>query len=405
MYRTICIAVCAAVVIPLSVAVSASASAPSTMLSMTLRQPGGKAPMSGAMVSVFWNPPPGTGKTTRLPLIGSGTTSANGTISLTLNTSKVSPDDLGDIGAGGTNAFNAEIFAFDAAGHYNVTQAVIPEGQTFSYTATAGTDPATGRPAQMSAAAVRADTAAFNGGGLTLAKRRVASADRYSPITPLNSARGLHASLVYTWTHSVARQSEFELPTTEYGGVSLTGNQLEERDRGATTGKNAQGNFHEWIWAEYNFVDYFYGGVHVSYYQWEPDHFQGTVAVDNPNCCRPGTHQRIGRLTYHQPPFNRGPGGTWAVVIHRGDPPWIRNLGNRVENSQGTDFTLGSLPGGISGGHFGIADLTTYGSITSVSWTFTKGCPSGYKRAVWGHGIDPVEAGRALASCVLGRNA
>jgi hypothetical protein len=352
------------------------------------------------MVSVFWNPPPGAGKTARLPLIGSGTTSASGTISLTLNTAKVSPDDLGDIGAGGTNAFNAEIFAFDAAGHYNVTQAVIPEGRTFSYAASAGTDPATRKPAQMTAAAVRTDTATFNGSGLTLDKRQVAAKYRYVPVTPLNAARGLRAVLTYTYTRSTARQSEFELPTTAYGGVSLTGNQLEEQDRSGQTGVQIQGNVHEWTWADYHFVDYYYGGVHVSYYQWEPDHWEGALGVNNPNCCQPGTHKRIGVLRYAQPKFQSGPNGNWAIVIHRNSRPWVKSSGDRKENYRGTDFTLGGLPDGLPGGHYGTADLTTYASVTSVTWSYIQGCPRGDVRAIWGHGTDPFDARRVMASCV-----
>lgn len=59
----------------------------------------------------------------------------------------------------------------------------------------------------------------------------IASKYRYSPITPLNSAPGLKVVLSYTFTRSEAKQSEFELPTTEFGGVTLTQNQTEERDR------------------------------------------------------------------------------------------------------------------------------------------------------------------------------
>jgi hypothetical protein len=47
-----------------------------------------------------------------------------------------------------------------------------------------------------------------------------------------------------------------------------------------------------------------------------------------------------------------------------------------------------------------LEDLTTYGSITSVTWTYRKGCRRGYVRVVWGARDDPVDASRVMSSCV-----
>jgi hypothetical protein len=72
-----------------------------------------------------------------------------------------------------------------------------------------------------------------------------------------------------------------------------------------------------------------------------------------------------------------------------------------LENSLGIDFTLGSLPAGIKGGDLALQDLTTYASVTDVTWFYHRGgCPRGKTRVVYGPGTDPVAAGRVMAACV-----
>jgi hypothetical protein len=396
------VAACAAVILPLAAAGPASGSraAPRpTTLALTVRQPGGHGPMRGALISVFWNPP-GTGRTTALRPVGTGTAGRDGQLRLKLDTARIEAGDLGDIGAGGINAFNAEIFAFDAAGQYSITQVIIPEHQV----SRASANPATGHPARMTAAAVRADTRQFAGSGLTLNKTKVASIYRYVPVGPLNSARGLRAVLNFGVSGSDQRQSEFELPTTEYGGVTLTGDQLEEEGRAIGTGVHVQGNYHAWTWADYYFVYYRYSGIGIPYAQWEPDHFQGTVAVDNPECCRAGTHRVIGHLTFSQPSYRRGPGGNWAVVIHRANGSETRG-GGAEQNSLGATFTMGPVPHGTVGAWIPIRDKLLFGDITTITWSYAKGCPAGRSRVLWGQGIGPLQARQVMASCVLNREA
>jgi hypothetical protein len=276
---------------------------------------------------------------------------------------------------------------------------VIAEGHTLRYAARAGTDPATGKPALLKSASLRWFNRQFAGGDVPLGKFRKASRYRYSPITPLNSAPGLHAELTYTYSKSTARQSEFELPTTAYGGVALTGNQLEATDRTVRTGWQVTGTYHRWIWANYFYVYYLYANRGIFFYQWEPDHFQGTVADYNPDS-RKRHGRSIGKVQFRQPRYNRGPGGAWAVRIYRHSLPWERDNGTRQENSIGADFTLGSLPGGIVGGGLLLEDLTTYASITSVAWSYKRGCRNGHVRVIWGYHADPVVASRIFASCV-----
>jgi hypothetical protein len=382
---------------------SASASAPSTVVSMTVMKAADTAPMAGAHVVVFFMPPPGArnGVKTTLPQIGVGTANTEGDVSLTLNTSAVPSDDLGSVGPNTSDSFNATIIAWDSSRQYSISQAIIQEGHTFSYRATAFTDRATGKPHLMSTRWAASLNAGVKTGAIPAVEETVAHTYRYSLITPLNSAPGLRATLAYTYDTSVQRQSDFELPTTQ-NGLGLTGNQLEETDRTIKTGIKVKDSFHKWVWADYYFVDELLGFGHGGgYLEWQPDHFQGTVAIKNPDKHKKQAKKPIGVVNYKQPKYRRGPGGNWAVRIKADSLPWERSNGTRQENSLGIDFTLGSLPAGIKGGDLQLQDLMTYASITDVTWFYHRGgCPRGKTRVVYGPGTDPVAAGRVMAACV-----
>lgn len=154
----------------------------------------------------------------------------------------------------------------------------------------------------------------FGVGTIAMTKTRVYNRYRYSPITPLNDAVGLHAQLKYTYSTStgVAKQAKFDLPTTAYGGLTLTGGQLEETDRGASNGIQKDGKYNRWIWANYQpiYYQYIIGGRYGYEYQWEPDHWAGQITDSNPNA-PPGSSTPIGQKGFGQPAFNAGPGGSW----------------------------------------------------------------------------------------------
>lgn len=396
--------IAALALLPIFLAASASAAAPSTTVSMTYMNASNTAPMAGAHVVVYYmRPAPRMHATVTLPQLAMGTADASGAVNLTLDTSAVPKSPLADVGTG-PDAFNALIVAWDSAGQYNITQAVIQEGHTFSYRAAAGTDPATGRPAQWKAATVASMNKQFASGAVPATQVAVANHYRYSPITPLNDAPGLHATLKYTFSTSTQTQSEFELPTTEYGGVNLTNNQTEQNGRTTSTGIHKDADYHRWAWADYYYILYQIGVGHgLSYLQWEPDHFQGTVTDYNKDFRKKGDRKPIGHLAFKQPAYNPGPGGNWAVPIGRNSEPFTRSDGKRLENSLGFNFTLGTLPGHIMGGGVKLQDLMTYGSITWASWKYEKGCPRGHTRVVFAYHTDPVAAGRILAACVRGQ--
>lgn len=401
MIRRVLVIVAALTLLPVLLAASASASAPATTVSMTYMNAAKTAPMAGAHVVVFFMQP-GNGRLhnkTTLPQIGSGTADSNGNVTIALDTSAVPKSALADVGTG-PDAFNATIWAWNSAGQYNVTQAVIQEGHPFSYRASAGIDTITGQPAVWSASAVAVLDGDFARGLVPASQVQVDSVYRYSPITPLNDAPGLHATLKYTYTSSTSMQSEFELPTTQYISVGLTDNQVEQTGRSTSTGVHQDKNYHRFIWADYYLIEYLIGVPHAgSYLEWEPDHFQGRVSDYNPNIAKKGG-KPIGHLAFKQPRFNPGPGGNWAVPIGKNSEPFTRSDGKRQENSIGYAFTLGPLPQGVMGGGIKLQDLMTYGSITWVSWKYEKGCPSGHTRYVFAYHTDPVAAGRILTVCV-----
>jgi hypothetical protein len=206
--------------------------------------------------------------------------------------------------------------------------------------------------------------------------------------------------LTYTYDTSVQRQSDFELPIETIQGLSLTGNQEEETDRGVQTGwiaSSKNGWFHRWIWADYYFIEYGIGLPHgAGFIEWEPDHFQGTVSDDNPQ--KTPKHKVVGEKNFVEPAFQPGPGGNWYVRITSNSPPWTRSSGTREENGMGIDFTLGGDEN-FTGGSLSLQDLMTYASITSATWSYVKGCGRGYTRVLYGYRNDPVAAGRVLAAC------
>ena len=142
----------------------------------------------------------------------------------------------------------------------------------------------------------------------------------------------------YTYSRSTERQTQFQLPTTQYGGLTLTGNQLEENERTVQTGWKVSGTYHRWVWADYYFVYYLVRIGRLpgeAWHQWEPDHFEGQVTDRNPNCCKPRTSKKLGLVAFREPKYNRGPGGNWAVVLRSNNPPFVRSSGTRESSSLG----------------------------------------------------------------------
>ncbi len=371
----------------------ALAAGPQTTVSLNLMNAAETAPMASAHVVVFLvRPAAGLHDKVTLPQIASGQASSSGSVSMTVSTAKIEPSDTG-----GSGKFNSLIIAWDQNGEYDVTDQIITEGNGLSLNLRALRD-AAGRPALWPAAQVQALDSDFSKGDVPAEQTAIADTYRYSPITPLNSAPGLHAVLSYTYSTSVQRQSDFELPTDAGDVLGLTDNQIEQTDRSVSSGWTAsKGEYHRWIWADYYFVEYAIAVVKGGWIQWEPDHFQGTVTDSNPNKA-PKHKKAIGKLNFYVSRVNCGPGHNWCVKITSNSLPWSRSTGQDEENDLGANFTLGGIKG-VIGPTLSLEDLTTYGSITSVTWSYEKGCPKGDTRIVYGYHNDPVAAGRVLAAC------
>jgi hypothetical protein len=394
-------ALAAGLILPAAGSVTpASAAARQTSLSLSLSDAAGNAPMAGARVVVFLvRPAPRLHARVSLPRLAAGVANSSGKITLALNTSVLKPSDLGDSLAGG-DTFNTLIFAWNQAGYYSITNQIAAEKQALPVHLRAGTDPATGRPSRWPAARVKAMDKFFSKSDKPAEQTAIGDEYRYSPITPLTSAPGLHTVLAYTFTSSVTRQSDFSLATTASGAWGLSGNQQEQTDRSVSTGITVpvKGGYHRWAWADYYFVEYAIAVVHGGYVEWEPDHFQGTVADYNPNKKKVnGVKTIIGHLNWKMPAFQRGPGGNWEVKITPDSLPFARSMGTREENAVGFNFSVGTEA-------VHAQTLMTYGSITTVTWSYRKGvCPKGYTRVIYAYHTDPVAAGRDEAGCERNR--
>jgi hypothetical protein len=165
--------------------------------------------------------------------------------------------------------------------------------------------------------------------------------------------------------------------------------QLEEKNRAETAPYKVRGNFHRWVWARYAYVEYIYRLDR----EWKANHFTGDLAVSNSDHVKHSKRKKIGVVKYAVPKFTPGPGGAYYFVLTPARSGWTRSTGNRETNQlSGTFF----IP---FGGSVNLADLTTYASVTSVTYNYVKGCPRGSKRVLWGHGIDPGVARRIQANC------
>jgi hypothetical protein len=126
----------------------------------------------------------------------SGVTDAHGRATVMLDTSGIPRADLGDVGHGGPDAFNAHIEAIDRFGNFAVKSVVLIEGGQSSVSASvtafaAGTaSPAPSAP-QLS------------GDGVVLAHTF-----RYTPVAALNAGAGMQVVLNYTTDKETSRQTE-----------------------------------------------------------------------------------------------------------------------------------------------------------------------------------------------------
>jgi len=234
---------------------------------------------------------------------------------------------------------------------------------------------------------------------------------RYIPIAPLNSGIGEQATLNYSPSRSVSRQTLVDIAaSTPIGQGTLSwsvhNEHIEEQSRGVSSPWNKYGAYHNWVWGNYQFRRHkqcwqvLHPTETLCKYKWIAHHFQGQLTDNNPDTCRqhsPGVCRPIGYVPYVVPPFTRGgPQDNYVVKLYQANSPWSRSTEVSTENTAGGNFYL-PFAGGIG------ADTTTvYGSITSVTynWIPSPNCGSGYQRVIWGYRNDPVQSKYVQGDCV-----
>jgi hypothetical protein len=202
--------------------------------------------MADANVGIFYMAPAQAGlpdgSRFTMDRLASGVTDAHGRTTVTLDTSGIPRADLGDVGDGGPDAFNAHIEAIDRFGNFAVKSVVLIEGGQSSVSASvtalaAGTaSPAPSAPQ-------------LPGDGVVLAHTF-----RYTPVAALNAGAGMQVVLNYTTDKETSRQTEITQVLEGAGtGVNVGSFQLEEHSRMITSPLRESGPFHRWVWADYRY--------------------------------------------------------------------------------------------------------------------------------------------------------
>ncbi len=371
---------------------------------MTLTQAGSKAPFADVPVTVFYLPfnPPAHFS----PAVMAATkTTARGTFKVTLDTAMVPRSGLADVGAG-PRAFNTVILAVAQSQQVVIWHQVLNLGTIASAAASALTDPATGDP-ELAAAVPRPQDGPPNNA------RQIGSHFRYVPVLAMNNAPGMHAEFTYTFDQSTSKQTmadaadSFATEGGSFGPFSAGGGTTELSDRSVTRNAQTKHAFHNIIWADYKFLEYFWvicrgkDQTCTEFHEWDIDQWQGSLVVSNPNkqCTKfSGKHRhrhcvrqkKIGVVRYKVPPFTYC-NGQCVTKLTTTFPDFIRNQVNSHTYSWQLDVA----------GFLTLGAESAYGKITSVTWTRRPGCRGrGRSWVLWGHHATPVAAPVLQAACM-----
>lgn len=361
--------------------------APGTEVTVKFTEVGG-APMAEANVGIFYMTPAQAGlpdgSRFTMDRLASGVTDGHGRVTVTVDTSGIPRADLGDIGYGRPDAFNAHIEAVDRLGNFAVKSVVLIEGRPVTVSASV-TAPA---PSTVSPAA---STPQLSGDGVVLAHTF-----RYTPVAALNAGAGMQAVLNYTTDKETSRQTEITQVLEGGGtGVSVGSYQLEEHSRMVTSPLKEKGPFHRWVWANYR-----YNKVKICAatcgpspsIEWDPYEFTGQ-AITSYNPDKNKHHKVIKVVPYKEPRFTPGSDNQNWFKLTQANSGWTRSTGSRAANDANGTFTF------PNGGNIGIDSKSVYGSITSVTYNYVAGCRKGFIRVIWGHNATPAETPHVEADC------
>ncbi len=369
---------------------------------MTLTRAGGKTSFADVPVTVFYlpfNPP-----VHFVPAVmATATTTARGKFKVALDTAMVPRSRLADVGAG-PRAFNTVVLAV-AQSRQVIWHQVMNLGTTVSADASALTDPATGAPEVADAVPRPQDGPPNNA-------RQIGSHFRYVPVLAMNNAPGMHVEFTYTFDQSTSKQTmadaadSFATEGGSFGPFSAGGGTTELSDRSVTRHAQAKHAFHNIIWADYKFLEYFWvicrgkDQTCTEFHEWDIDQWQGSLVVSNPNkqCTKfSGKHRhrhcvrqkKIGIVTYKVPRFTYC-NGRCVTQLTSFAPDVVRDSVSTHTYSWQLDVA----------GFLTLGAQSAYGKITSVAWTRRAGCGGeSRKRVLWGEHATPVGAPILQAAC------
>lgn len=182
-------------------------------------------------------------------------------------------------------------------------------------------------------------------------------------------------------------------PISAGGPFSASGSQLETADRSTTRDFVHTGGYHNYIWAQYKFVqENFRVCVRVceQFHRWVAHNWTGNLTDNNPDHLKDGA--LIDVSPYAQPAFSPGPSNSFFTTLTPSFPNFRRDSGTRITY----DFEL-NVAGFIS-----LGSESTFGSITSGVWKYqSTNCPAPKKRVIWGDGVDPASARIIQANCMV----
>lgn len=369
-----------------------SAWASATTFSMTLTQADGMSPAGYAAYEIVYMQPSDSDQPvgTNIPLtvLASGNASVQGAFTATLNTSSISPADLGDaLGGGGfVDAFNADLIIQDDTGNQVLVPEVMRIGQS------------TADSASVALVASASPSGAQNAAPFPLSVPVLDSKYRYMPVTPLNSGDGMEAVLHYTFNSSVAKQTQVNsaIMATAVGGGGWQASslQLEEKDRTVHGNWTQDNSYHRWVWARYKWLEYAYRLND----KWAANHWSGDLTDNNPDAGGAhGTSNPIGVVNWTVPTFTPGPGNAYWFALTAANSGWGRSSGARAENDASQNFYI------PFGGSLVLETVTSYGSITETDYNYLNNgmCGAGNNtRVIWGYQNDPGVVKRLEANCL-----
>lgn len=347
--------------------------------------------MAGATVDVFLNPgyasnsKPAVGSKRSFPLLGSGTTNASGVFASSLNTALIK-GHLGDTGTGIPDAFNALVIATGPARERTVRYMILKLGSSTSASIRAHPVTTSWTPTSSSQVTTSAST---------LTQTYLSTKYTYIKVLAETSSNGMKAHFEYTYDSStgvgIQTSASVVISGTGVSPWTVSGSAEESTSRQYSRPKNVSGDYHSNIFVNYSFhksLITYCSKFCSSYYAWEIGSWTGAITDDDPNPACNHCSYSVGVVPYKYPAYTTNP--NYSTPLTTSSPSATRNQGQTFNYSFKFDFA----------GFVGVTARSSYGSITSVTWTrLSSGCSAPRSPNVWGNGYPPAQAPIEQANC------